>query len=273
MMRAADEAGTLSDVFTACRAAGRAAFIPFIMAGDPTMSASTEALIACAHGGADMIELGIPYSDPIADGPTTQHAAQRALGNGMRFDRAMAMAARARPDLCGVPLVCFTYYNPVFVRGIERTAQDVAAAGFGGIVIADLPLEESAPVVAAFGARGVAVTLLVAPTTPAERAAAIAHACTGFVYVVTRLGVTGAKGHVGEMLRARIAQLRAATSKPLAAGFGIATPAQAAAAARVCDGVVVGSALVELVGSAAQTGSVKEEVQRFCREMAAACRG
>ncbi|MBV8461596.1 MAG: tryptophan synthase subunit alpha [Candidatus Eremiobacteraeota bacterium] len=272
-MRAAAQLAALNDSFETCRATRRAAFIPFIVAGDPTTSASTEALIACAQGGADVIELGIPYSDPIADGPTVQRAAHRALANGMSFDRAIAMAVHARPRLCGVPLVCFTYYNPVFVRGIERTAQDVAAAGFSGIVIADLPLEESAPVVAAFGARGVAVTLLVAPTTPAERAAAIADACTGFVYVVTRLGVTGAKGHVGEMLRARTAQLRAATSKPLAAGFGIATPAQAAAAARVCDGVVVGSALVELIAAAAQTGSMKEEVQRFCREMAAACRG
>ena len=272
MMRVAGHATTLSDTFDACRAGRRAAFIPFVMAGDPTTFACMEALIACAQSGADVIEVGMPYSDPIADGPTIQQAAHRALSGGMSFDKAIDIAARARRHLASVPLVCFTYYNPVFVRGVERTAHDLAAAGFRGAVMADLPLEESHAVIAAFDACGVAVTLLVAPTTPAERAAAIAHACTGFVYVVTRLGFTGAKAHVGEMLRARVTQLRAVTSKPLAAGFGITTPVQASEAARSCDGVVVGSALVELVARSAETNSVREEVERFCSGMAAACR-
>jgi tryptophan synthase alpha chain len=271
-MHAAADRTLLDLVFDACRAQRRAALIPFIVAGDPDERSSEEALEACARSGSDVIELGIPYSDPIADGPSIQAAAQRALAGGMSFTRALEMAARARQRLGSTPLVCFTYFNPVFVRGIERTARELAAAGFAGIVIADLPLEEAQAVIARFGAHGVAVTLLVAPTTPAERAVAIAQACTGFVYVVSRTGVTGARTHVGEMLRARVQQLRSVTTKPLAVGFGIATPDQVADVAEFADGAVVGSALVELVAQAAAHDRVEEEVRKFCSQLAAACR-
>jgi tryptophan synthase alpha chain len=272
MTSALRHATALGDAFGACRTEHRAAFIPFIVAGDPDERSSEKALVASAHSGADVIELGMPYSDPIADGPAIQQAAHRALAGGMTFTKAIEMVRRARQRLASRPMVCFTYFNPVFVRGVERTARELADAGFAGIVIADLPLEEVRPVVAAFTACGVAVTLLVAPTTPAERAVAITNASTGFVYVVSRVGVTGARAYAGELLRARVEQLRSVTNKPLAVGFGIATPVHVREVASFADGVVVGSALVELVARAAEHNRVEEEVQIFCSRLAAACR-
>ena len=271
LIRNAGPATAVETIFHTCRAQGRAAFIPFLMAGDPDERRSEEALLACAAGGADIIELGIPYSDPVADGEVIQRAAQRARAHGMTFAGAIELCGRVVPRL-NAPLICFTYYNPVFVRGVDRTAFDLASAGFSGMIVADVPLEEAHDIIDACATYGLATTLLISPSTPVERAGAIARACTGFVYVISRAGVTGAHGAAGECLRARVEALRTVTHKPLAVGFGIGTAARVAEVAGIADGVVVGSALVDVVAQAAVHDKVGEEVQNFCKQLAAACR-
>jgi tryptophan synthase alpha chain len=267
-LAAADAQAT---VFVRCQAERRAAFIPFLVAGDPDSDTSVDLILAAEQGGADLIEIGIPYSDPLADGPTIQRAAQRALSRGMTFGGALGVARRARDRMRGALLIGFTYYNPVFARGLERTADDFLAAGLSGIIVPDLPPMEAQPLLEAFGARGLAVTLLIAPTTSAARAAAIAARCTGFVYVVSRMGVTGADRQVGEQARDQIERLRSLTPKPLAIGFGISTPADVAAVALSADGVIVGSALVDRVAAAATAEDAVEGLRRFCSQLSQAC--
>ncbi len=259
-------------VFAKCKAQGRAAFIPFLVAGDPDADTSVELIVAAEQGGADLIEIGIPYSDPLADGPTIQRAAARALLRGMTFDGALDIARRARARLRNAHLVGFSYYNPVLARGLERTAKDFQKAGFCGLIVPDLPPMEAQPLLDAFTYHGLAVTLLVAPTTSAARAEAIAARCTGFVYVVSRMGVTGAERQVGEQARVRIEQLRRLTTKPLAVGFGIASPADAAAVAVIADGVIVGSALVDRIAAARNTQRAVEDLRESCFRLAQACR-
>jgi len=259
-------------VFQRCRFEQRAAFIPFIVAGDPDADASVEIIAAARDGGADIIEIGIPYSDPLADGPTIQRAAQRALSRGMTFDGALELARRAKDRVPAMPLIGFTYYNPVFTRGVENTAKDFAAAGFAGIIVPDLPLEEAAPLLDASRAQGLAVTLLVAPTTPDIRAQAIAELCTDFVYIVSRMGVTGADNQIGEIVRSQVARVRTLTDKPLAVGFGVASGAHAALIASFADGVIVGSALIERIAAAPSSAHAAEDVRQFCSEISSHCR-
>lgn len=264
--------GAQAAIFARCRAEGMAAFIPFLVAGDPDPDTCVELIAAAGQGGADLIEIGIPYSDPLADGPTIQRAAHRALSRGMTFGGALDVARRARDRVHGAQLIGFTYYNPVLRRGLERTADDFLAAGFSGIIVPDLPPMEAQPLLEAFDARGLAVTLLVAPTTTAERASAIAARCTGFVYVVSRMGVTGADRKVGEQARDQIQRLRALTPKPLGVGFGIASPADVAAVAASADGVIVGSALVDRIAAARTVDDAVEDLRRFCSQLSQACR-
>jgi len=271
-MNASLAAPKIAEVFDRCRAQGRAAFIPFLMAGDPDAATSEQALVACALSGADIIEIGIPFSDPLADGPVIQQATRRALDGGMTFRRTLALCRRLHVRLGDTPLVAFTYYNPVFVRGLDRAANELAAAGFSGIVCADLPLDEAGPLLQACREAGLGVTLLVAPTTPARRAAAIAAHCTDFVYVVSRVGVTGARTVAGEQLRARIAELRELVRKPLAVGFGVATPDQAAELAALSDGIVVGSALIQQMTRHTHPQEAMGAIGALCARMAAACR-
>jgi tryptophan synthase alpha chain len=264
-------ASSAGQVFQRCRNDERAAFIPCVVAGDPDTATSIEIITAACDGGADVIEIGIPYSDPLADGPTIQRAAQRALSRGMTFERALELARRAKDQLADTPLIGFTYYNPVFTRGLEKTAKDFAAAGFAGIIVPDLPLEEAAPLLGAFRAEHLAVTLLVAPTTPDIRARAIAELCTDFVYVVSRMGVTGADRQIGEIASSQVARLRALTNKPLAVGFGVATAEHAALIASFADGVIVGSALIDRIEAAPSVARAVEDVRKFCSEISSSC--
>lgn len=264
--------GAQAELFAVCKVQDRAAFIPFLVAGDPDSDTSVELIVAAEQGGADLIEIGIPYSDPLADGPTIQRASARALSRGMTFDGALEIGRRARARLRSAQLVGFSYYNPLLTRGLERTAEDLRNAGFCGLIVPDLPPMEAQPLLDALTHRGLAVTLLVAPTTSPARAQAIAARCTGFVYVVSRMGVTGADRQVGEQARDRIERLRALTSKPLAVGFGIATPADAAAVAAIADGVIVGSALVDRIAAAQSAQRAVEDVREFCLRLAQACR-
>lgn len=258
----------LAEVFVHCRAENRAAFIPYLMAGDPTLALTPALLATAAAGGADIIEVGIPYSDPLADGPTIQAAAQRSLASGTTFDGVLEMISTLDRGVVSVPLIAFTYYNPIFVRGLERTAHDLARAGFAGAIVPDLSLEEADAALAAFHAAGIGITFLVAPTTPIERVREIARRSDDFVYVVSRMGVTGAGSSLGENVRDLVGRLRPVVDKPLAVGFGVSTPEHARAIAEYADGVIVGSALIDRV---AQSGGKElDAVRTFCAELSKA---
>jgi tryptophan synthase alpha chain len=235
----------IAGVFARARAERRAALIGYVVAGDPDRATTLAVLDAVTEAGVDLIELGIPYGDPLADGPSVAAAGQRALAGGMRFGDSLELAAQARAR-GAAPIVFFTYVNPVDRFGAERFAREARDAGAVGAIVPDVPLEELDAFAPPLRAAGLAIPLLIAPTTPQARAARLAAASTGFVYLVSRLGVTGARREpdVG-WVAAAVERLRPATTLPLTVGFGISTPAQAAAVGAVADGVIVGSALVD----------------------------
>ena len=227
----------LSDAFPR----GRTALVCYAMAGDPNLAATTELLRAIDENGADVIEVGLPFSDPIADGPTVQAAATRALRAGTTLPAILDMIRGLR---LRAPLVAMGYMNPIECMGANAFARALAQAGISGVIVPDLPLEEAAPLRAELGAAGLDLVPLVAPTTGPDRAAAIAREARGFVYYVSVTGVTGARTELPTDLTARLRQLRALSPVPLAVGFGISRPEQARALRGLADGVVVGSALV-----------------------------
>jgi tryptophan synthase alpha chain len=221
------------------------AFIPFVTAGDPDLE-TTEALIrAMAEAGADLIEIGVPFSDPIAEGPVIEAADARALAAGTTVDGLFALVARLRADL-DLPIVFMTYYNPVFAYGLDRFLANAAAAGLDGLIVPDLPFEEKGELLGPCHEHGLKLISLIAPTSD-ERIAAIAREAEGFLYCVSSLGVTGVRTTLGDHAARMVAQVREVSDIPCAVGFGIATPEQAQAMAAVADGVIVGSAIVKLV--------------------------
>jgi tryptophan synthase alpha chain len=221
------------------------AFIPYLMAGDPDLDTTAELIDAMKMAGADAIELGIPYGDPLADGPTIAAAGVRALAKGTGVSQVLQLVREAHAN-GAPPIVLFTYFNPVYQYGMERFARDAADAGAYGAIVPDVALEEAETLREALLRNGLQMPLLVAPSTPRERAARIAEASTGFVYVVSRLGVTGA-GEAPDFapLHAQIAMLREVTDKPLAVGFGISKPEHVSEVRDLVDGVIVGSALID----------------------------
>lgn len=223
---------------------GECAFIPYVMAGDPDLQTTRLLLHELARAGANAIELGVPYGDPLADGPTISAAGMRALRGGVNLHQVLELVQEVSAQL--PPIVLFTYFNPVYQYGIRRFAQAAADAGAHGTIVPDVALEESSELSDALKRCGMSMPLLVAPSTPPERAAGIARAATGFVYVVSRLGVTGAGRNPDfSPLRAQVAMLRALTDKPLAVGFGISTAGHVAEVRPLVDGVIVGSALID----------------------------
>ncbi len=236
----------LEAVFVRARSERRGALIPYLCAGDPDLQTSEALLDALVTSGVvDAIELGIPYGDPLADGPTIAAAAQRALEAGASLETTLELARRAR-ERGAPPILFFTYFNPIAQYGLERFAAASVAAGAAGAIVPDLPLEESGPLREVFGRHGLAMPLLIAPTTPAGRALRIAESSDAFVYLVSRLGVTSASRDpdfrwVGQ----RVAALRRQTQRPIAVGFGIATPAHVRSAVELADGAIVGSALID----------------------------
>lgn len=260
----------IADVFSRGRAERRAVLIAYLMAGDPDAARSRELVLAAIEGGAEIVELGIPYTDPLADGPTIQRAAERALASGMTFDGALALMSDLRGSIKDTPFIAFTYYNPVFSRGLARSAEQLARAGFSGVIMPDLPPEEGDEAVAELAKRGLSATFMVTPTTPLERMKRIAALCKDFVYVVSRLGVTGADAELALGARELVERVRTVTLKPLAVGFGISRPGQAAAVARVADGVIVGSALINVLAGAPPR-QAPAAVQKFCAELKAGC--
>jgi tryptophan synthase alpha chain len=222
------------------------------MAGDPDLATTEAALLALDAAGADAVELGVPYSDPLADGPTIQAAHTRGLANGVTLDDVLAMIARVSPRV-RAPVVLFTYFNPILRRGVPAFAAAAAAAGVAGLLVPDIPLEETGAVRDATRAAGLDLVLLATPTTPPARMAAIAAASEGFVYLVSVAGVTGARSGVEGRVQGLVAGLKAATDKPVAVGFGVSGPEQAAQLmAWGADGVIVGSALVKALGEAGE---------------------
>jgi tryptophan synthase alpha chain len=234
----------LAPVWNELRSAGRTALIPYLTAGYPTPDASAAALRSAAEV-ADIIEVGVPFSDPLADGPTIQRSTFEALRQGMSLAGTLELIARAE---LAPPVVVFSYLNPILQFGIDRFLRRAEELGIGGLLLTDLPAGSDPEVESAVQRSGVDLIRLVAPTTRAERLAVTLHGAEGFVYLVARLGVTGARSSLDVELVDSVARVRRATSLPLAVGFGISTPEQARAVGRMADGVVVGSALVEILG-------------------------
>jgi tryptophan synthase alpha chain len=263
---AATETDAIGRAFAA--APGRAALMPYLMGGFPTIEGSKEVGYAYADGGADLVELGVPFSDPLADGPVIQAAGTRALAAGATVAAVIALAGALAERL---PVVLMCYANLVMARGVERFAADLAAAGASGLIVPDLPFEEAADTRAACDAEGLALVPLVAPTTPEERLGAIGARARGFLYTVSVTGTTGERAGLSDAFAGVVARAKAHSSVPVALGFGIATPEHAAQAADAgADGVIVGSRLVRAAGEAADpAGAVREVVSEMAEALRA----
>jgi tryptophan synthase alpha chain len=237
----------IASAFARARAQNRAAFVAYLCAGDPDFETSLAACRALIRAGTDILEIGVPFSDPLADGLTNQLAAQRALEGGMTAKRVFELTRRLRDEFPETPIVFYTYYNLAFSNGVDAYVSAAKAAGVDGILTLDLPPEEGAEMNAACRQHGIETVLIVAPTTPDARIPAIVAATTGFIYYVSREGVTGVRDKVAANLAESVARIRLHTALPVAVGFGISTRAQVAEVAAQADGVVVGSALVNCI--------------------------
>ncbi|HJT43232.1 MAG TPA: tryptophan synthase subunit alpha [Rhizomicrobium sp.] len=247
----------LSDTFARLKKEGRAAFVPFITAGDPDMETSFAILEKLPAAGADVIELGVPFTDPMADGPAVQASSVRALQSGASMVKVLEMVKKFRRADKKTPIVLMGYYNPIHAYGTARFARDVAGAGVDGLIVVDLPLEEDEVLRVPALAQGVDLIRFVTPTTDDSRLKRIVAEASGYLYYVSVAGVTGTKAVPEEEVRAAMTRVRAATDLPCTVGFGIRSPEQAEAIARVADGVVVGSAIVSRV--AANLDMLKQE--------------
>jgi tryptophan synthase alpha chain len=236
----------IQQAFDRARAEKRAAFVAYVCAGDPDFETSVEVCRALLANGVDILELGVPFSDPLADGLTNQLAAQRALESGMTASRVFELVKRVR-SFSEAPIVFYTYYNLVFANGVDAYVRAAKAAGVDGILTLDLPPEEAGEVTAACAAHGVGTVFIIAPTSPADRIAKIARTATGFIYYVSREGVTGVRDQVATNIGESVARIREHAKLPVVVGFGIGTRKQVAEVAAHADGVVVGSALVNCI--------------------------
>lgn len=236
----------LAHTFARLKREKRAAFVAYLCAGDPDFNTSLAACRAVLDAGADVLELGVPFSDPLADGLTNQLAAQRALEGGMTAARVFELVQRLR-EKTEVPIIFYTYYNLIFAGGVDHYVRTAKQAGVDGILTLDLPPEEAGEMLTACTAHDMKTVFIVAPTTPAARLAKIAAATTGFIYYVSREGVTGVRDQVAANIPEALARIRQHTALPVAVGFGLSTREQVRQVARVADGVVVGSALVNVI--------------------------
>ena len=262
--------GALRAAFTAAAADSRAALIPYLMCGAPSCDATVELALACVRGGADAIELGMPFSDPLADGPTIQRAGTEALANGTDMRAVLDVVRRVR-EQSDVPLVLMGYSNPVMRFGIEKFCADAATAGANGLIIADLPPEEATELRDAAHSHRLDVVFLVAPTSDDQRVAEVARMSSGYLYCVALTGVTGARSGANTNAQALLERVRAQSDLPVAIGFGISTPDHVRAVAPHADGVIVGSALIELIAVTPETEHVVA-VENFVRSLAEATR-
>jgi tryptophan synthase alpha chain len=258
--------GRIEDAFSELKGEGRQGFIPFITAGDPDLKTTTELLVELANAGATLIELGVPFSDPMADGPVIQRASERALKQGFGLQEIFETTAKARARI-NTPLVLFSYFNPLLQYGIDKLARDAARAGIDGILVTDLTPEESEEFAAALKLNGLDMIFLVAPTSTDARLDMIAGHASGFVYAVSRAGVTGARDNLSCEAELLVARVRRFSSLPVAVGFGISTAEQVAQTCSYADAAVVGSAIVAQIEKLSAGPDLVQEIGQFVRSL------
>jgi tryptophan synthase alpha chain len=261
----------LEEAFRAAKRDKRAAFVPYVTAGDPNLERTVEIAHALVRCGADVIELGVPFSDPVADGLTNQRAAERALAAGTSLAGVLAVVKVLRQGL-DVPIVLFSYANPIVRYGIEEFTKDASDAGVDGVLFTDVPVEEMSLFEQPLAAANLDPIMLVTPTSDRQRMKATARFGSGFLYLVSRTGVTGAQRDLDAELEANVRAARRASKLPVAVGFGISTPEQVARVAALADGVVVGSAIVSRIGALGDCDELADEVEKFAKTLADACR-
>ena len=252
--------------FKDLRAAGQKGFIAYITAGDPDLDVTADRILALERVGVDVVELGVPFSDPLADGPVNQESAMRALAAGTHLDGILKMVQQVR-RVSDIPLMCYCYMNLLYAPGFERTVRRAAQAGIDGFLILDLPTEEAGDYARMMNNAGLNLITLITPTTPEERMRRIVQHASGFVYAVSRTGVTGVQQSLARDAGALVQRARRVTSLPLALGFGIADPAQAVAAVQDADAVVVGSAIVKQWHEAGTSATKQKRVERWIQSM------
>lgn len=259
----------ITRLFARLREEGRPALIAYLTAGDPSLERTPALVAALERGGADLIELGVPFSDPVADGPVIQRASERALKAGATLQGILETARRVRAA-SEVPILLFTYLNPALRYGLERLAGDAARIGIDGCLLTDLSVEEAGGWVSLARQHNLDTVFLAAPTSTPERLRLVASYSTGFVYLVSRTGVTGEQASVSEAVGPLVAAMRAITDLPLAVGFGISRPEHAASVGAIADGVVVGSAFVRLVEESAGSAELEQRIESLARALRAA---
>lgn len=256
----------ISRGFENARARGEKALITYIMAGDPSIEKTKDLVFVLEEGGADIIELGVPFSDPLADGPVIQRASERALASGTTLDMVLSLVGdvRKRSD---IPIILMTYYNIIFRYGEERFVKDAASQGVDGFIIPDLPPEEGENLIHLSRAGGLDAVFLLAPTSTEDRISLVSKRSTGFIYYVSLTGVTGIREGISEAVGPMVQKIKMHTSKPVAVGFGISTPSQASDIAEYADGVVIGSAIVRIVEDKAESRDLLPSVSNFARKI------
>ena len=245
------------------------ALVTFITAGDPDLATTAEMIPLLEEAGADIIELGMPFSDPMADGPTIQLSSERALAAGTTLEAVLATVRAARATST-IPIILMGYLNPIHAYGYERFAREAAQAAVDGVLLVDMPPEESREFLAAAGAHGLDTIFLLTPTSDTSRVETVAKLGKGFLYYVTVTGVTGARQEVSSSLAAELGRIRKKVKLPIVAGFGISTPEQAASVASLADGVVVGSAIVKLIEDNPDPARAEKKIRSFARTMISA---
>ena len=270
-MSTVQSASRISGLFERCRADGRKAFIAYITAGDPSPAHTTRLVLALERGGVDLIEVGVPFSDPIADGPVIQRASDRALRAGTNLAQVLNIVREIRRD-SQIPLLLFSYMNPLLRHGFERLGAEAADAGVDGVLLTDLSIEEGQEPAAKLRAHGLDTVFLAAPTSTERRLRLIAERSSGFIYLVSRTGVTGEQQSLASSARTLTQKMRELTDLPLAIGFGVSTPDQVAEVAQLADGVVIGSAIVRFIEGNAEAPDLPERLEKFVSELTAPLR-
>lgn len=250
--------------FERIRGNGHPGLVTYVTAGDPDLPRSADILRALDRGGADVLEVGVPFSDPLADGPVIQRATERALAAGTTLQGILAMVKRVRPDIAA-PIVIFSYANPIFRMGAERFADEAKHSGVDGVLVLDLPIEEAAEFRSLLASRGIDMIFLLSPTTTDERIRTAATLGRGFLYAISRLGVTGARDRVAASAREIVERIRAATELPVAVGFGISNPEHVREVGQWADAAVVGSALVNVIAEAGKSPDLAASVEEYVR--------
>lgn len=261
----------ISGLFERCKTQNKKAFIAYITAGDPTPQSTASLVLAAERGGADLIELGVPFSDPIADGPVIQRASDRALHAGMTMPKLLESVREIRRH-SGIPLLLFSYLNPLLRYGFARLAADAVEAGIDGVLLTDLCIEEAKVPVEQLRNQGLDTVFLAAPTSSDRRLRLVAEESSGFVYLVSRTGVTGARQSVAAAAHDLTRRMRALTTLPLAIGFGISTPAHVEEVSRIADAVVVGSAIVNFIENHGSDPQLPGKLEAYLKELTAPLR-